>query len=266
MSNIEWYQPIIKYQQIPVESLFRCRGCNTNLASNNSASRYQKQKLIQNTVRVYSSLYAMNLAALNVYQSPSKELCNVNWNQMSDRKIPHIQTGISGNGGNPGGNSLKRTLTSLKPGALTPGGAGVDIKHNSYYRYLARLKGKGPIKRGAIPPYYGLDSIPFNYADPIYGGKEFKTSIVSNCNCPGGLPNSALYNGNFQEKIYNVPYDISGNITRYVDKCGSVACNLNNFLNKQFQYKNNTIPFIYSLNQNYLATSDTFAYVSDLMN
>jgi hypothetical protein len=37
-------------------------------------------------------------------------------------------------------NSIRRTKTSLKPGALCPGGKGVDVKHNSYDRYLARKK------------------------------------------------------------------------------------------------------------------------------
>tara|TARA_Y100000816_G_scaffold107699_1_gene75110 strand:+ start:689 stop:1000 length:312 start_codon:yes stop_codon:yes gene_type:complete len=37
-------------------------------------------------------------------------------------------------------NSTKRTKTSLRPGALAPGGVGVDVKHNSYDRYLARKK------------------------------------------------------------------------------------------------------------------------------
>tara|TARA_B100001063_G_C16768022_1_gene559846 strand:- start:89 stop:400 length:312 start_codon:yes stop_codon:yes gene_type:complete len=37
-------------------------------------------------------------------------------------------------------NSTKRTKTCLRPGALAPGGVGVDVKHNSYDRYLARKK------------------------------------------------------------------------------------------------------------------------------
>ena len=40
-----------------VEKQYSCRQCNQNLASNNPASQYQRQKLIQNTVRVQSSLY-----------------------------------------------------------------------------------------------------------------------------------------------------------------------------------------------------------------
>ena len=58
-----------------------------------------------------------------------------------------------------------------------------DIKHNSYYRYLARLKGKGPVRRGVIPPQFGVPIV-FNPAYPIYGGKTIKTNIVNHCNCP----------------------------------------------------------------------------------
>ena len=40
------------------------------------------------------------------------------------------------------GNSTRSSLTRLRPGSLNPGGKGVDIKHNSYNRYLARIKAK----------------------------------------------------------------------------------------------------------------------------
>jgi len=39
------------------------------------------------------------------------------------------------------GNSTKTTITSNKPGGMAPGGAGVDVKHGSYHRYLAKKKG-----------------------------------------------------------------------------------------------------------------------------
>jgi hypothetical protein len=55
---------------------------------------------------------------------------------MSDQPSPSIQPRITGS------NSLKGTIISSKPGSQTPGGAGCDIKHNSYDRYLNRLKGK----------------------------------------------------------------------------------------------------------------------------
>jgi len=164
--------------------------CNRNLAANDPASQYQRLKIIQNTVRVPSSLYTMNLGALNVYEYP-KTFDNVNWNQMSDRSERHSQVvNVSSHG-----SRTRRTITRNRPNASTPGGLGVDIKHNSYYRYLDRLKGKGPIRRGPIPPDFGKPII-YNPAFPIYGGKTMKTSIVNNCNCPivpQGLNEDLIY-------------------------------------------------------------------------
>jgi hypothetical protein len=201
-----------------------CRSFNQNLNGNDPASQYQRQKIIQNTVRVKSSLYTMNLGALTAYQRPNliyKLVDNsgatyvvppsVNWNQMSDRKEPHVQVVVSGSGSGYGASSTRRTITRLRPGALSPGGSGVDIKHNSYDRYLNRLKGKGPVRRGVIPPTYGSPYIPFNRAFPVYGGKTIKTSIVSNCNCPATdtvrVIDTKLYqNSDLQNQILNVTY------------------------------------------------------------
>ena len=205
----------------PLQYVNRCRGCNKNLTSNNPASRYQILKQIQNTVRVPSSLYSMNIGALNVYQRPNTvyskvELDNfgyivspgVNWNQMSDRKNPHIQKVVSASGSTYGGNSLKRTLTRLRPGALSPGGVGVDIKHNSYDRYLARIKGKGPLRRGPVPKIFLSPYIPFDPAYPVYGSKLTKTSIVNGCDCPNnnGIPFEEIYRGKNSNEIFDVKY------------------------------------------------------------
>jgi hypothetical protein len=94
----------------------------------------------------------------------------------------------------------------LRPGALSPGGKGLDIKHNSYARYLARIKGKGPLRQQAVPPYFGLP-IPFNPAFPVYGGKVFKTGIVAGCNCPGITNESRLYVDAIQEEINDAMFD-----------------------------------------------------------
>lgn len=176
--------------------IYRCRDCDTGMNSNNPATRYQLLKQIWGTVRVPSSLYTMNLAGLNVYERPNEEYKvveqagspyivspGVNWNQMSDRRQPHIQKVVTASGSTYGGSSLKRSLVRLRPGAMSPGGSGVDIKHNSYDRYLNRIKGKAPLKRGPIPPYFASPYIPFNRAAPIYGSKLVKTSIINNCVC-----------------------------------------------------------------------------------
>ena len=173
-----------------------CRGCNHNLASNDPASQYQRQKLIQKTVRVPSSLYTMNLAGLSGYQKPSHKYQlveqagtpyyappGVNWNQMSDRANPSKQLTKVASGSTYHSSSTKHSITRNRPGAMSPGGIGVDIKHNSYERRLQRLKGKSVLRRGVIPPNYG-SPIPFNRAYPIYGGKVIKTGIINNCDCP----------------------------------------------------------------------------------
>ena len=171
---------------------YRVRNCDTNMTSITPANQYQRQKLVQNTVRVSSSLYTMNLGSLTSYARPTKATYGVCWNQMSDRPIPSKQIAQVPTGTNSSLNGRHRSVTSSKPGSQTPGGSGCDIKHNSYDRYLNRLKGKGPLKRGAIPqnidgqsinPAFPGYYIPFNPAFPIYGGKTIKTGIVSGCDC-----------------------------------------------------------------------------------
>jgi hypothetical protein len=151
-----------------------CRGCrdhrcDTNLTSNTPAVKTQIQKIIQQVVRVQSSLYTMNVGALNAYRNPY-----VTWNRMSDRGQASVQkTYVPGGGGQLGGNSTRSAITRCRPGALSPGGVGCDIKHNSYDRYLNRLKGRGPLRRGVDAK-----------TPPISGGKVVNFSIVSGCNCP----------------------------------------------------------------------------------
>lgn len=198
-----------------------CRGCNNNLAGNDPASQYQRQKLIQNTVRVKSSLYTMNLAGLSSYEKPSNTPqlveqsgtsyvvpAKVYWNQMSDRARPSNQLAKVASGSTYHTSSTRHTITRNRPGAMSPGGIGVDIKHNSYNRYLNKLKGKGPLKRGIIPPNYGAD-IPFNRAYPIYGGKIIKTGLINGCDCPDSQGNKYVFNSslnNIQDNIMAVRY------------------------------------------------------------
>lgn len=196
----------------PSNEVYRCRNCNTDLTSNSPATQYQIQKLIQKTVRVPQSLFTMNLGALSTYQPPLTQYQyvdingavypvapGVNWNQMSDRREPHIQKVVTSSGSAYGGNSTKRTIVRNRPGAMSPGGTGVDIKHNSYDRYLNRLKGKKPLKRGLIPPTFGLP-IPFNNADPVYGNKQMKLGIVNGCNCYASK--DATVNKALEDKLY----------------------------------------------------------------
>jgi hypothetical protein len=78
----------------------------------------------------------MNLSALTSGAAILASGKSANWNQRSDRVLASIQSPIHPTHGN----SLRSTLTSGRPGAANPGGAGVDVKHDSYARYLNRKK------------------------------------------------------------------------------------------------------------------------------
>jgi hypothetical protein len=111
-----------------------CRSsCNVaNPASTNTII----QKRIWRQVRTGSGIYTMNRAALTSSAALLATGSNVNWNRMSDRVLASVQPSIS----TTHGNSLRHTVTSHKPGAGSPGGSGVDVKHDSYARYLNRKK------------------------------------------------------------------------------------------------------------------------------
>jgi hypothetical protein len=114
---------------------YNCQSCTDGV------SQFQKEKIIRNMVRTKSSLYTMNLATCNIYNNENS-VANVNWNQMSDRNHAHVQKNVVPTRGS----STRQTITRNRPGAGSPGGAGVDVKHGSYERRLARLKGKSCAK------------------------------------------------------------------------------------------------------------------------
>jgi hypothetical protein len=120
-------------------------GCGPSVCSPANLTNIT-QKRIWRTVRVPASEYVMNLSSLTAYQRPSANYNGVNWNQMSDRALP-ANSQVSNITVVPSrGNSTRSSLTRDRPGSQSPGGKGVDIKHGSYARYLARLKGKGPLR------------------------------------------------------------------------------------------------------------------------
>ena len=125
----------------------------------NSIYQNQTDKIIRNMVRMPASLHTLNLATSHVYNE-----CNsvadgrLNWNQASDRNVAHIQTVIVPSRGD----STRQTLTRARPGACSAGGKGVDVKHGSYDRYLARLKGKSCKRAVPTTPPVPLISV-FNF-------------------------------------------------------------------------------------------------------
>lgn len=192
-----------------------CRGCYKNISSDDPAIINQKQKIIQKVVRTNSSLYTMNIAGLNVYQEPSQKYQVVeqaganyiippglNWNQMSDRSRPSHQIVKTGSGSTYGSSSLRGSKVRNRPGAMSPGGSGVDIKHNSYERYLNRIKGKGLLKKGKIQ----IDD-----GQKMTGGKDSRLAIVNNCFCEKNDNVNMNNMIEFNDVMYNIQYNFREN-------------------------------------------------------
>ena len=143
-----------------------CETC-TNLVATHAKSTQQK---IWGTVRVPASEYTMNRGALNVYTRPVSGYNNVNWNQMSDRAVAGVvRVDVPTHGC-----STRSSITRMRPGSTSAAGKGVDVKHGSYDRYLARLKGRGPVKTQ-------LESTAA--AVPLTGNKTMKYGIVMDAKC-----------------------------------------------------------------------------------
>jgi|MDSZ01.1.fsa_nt_gb hypothetical protein len=137
------------YTEAP-QNVGRWRVCNGPYV------KLSNQKKIWNSVRVPASEYTMNKASLTVYNGLKS------WNRPSDRnEYSNTTRNVPSHG-----NSTKKSLTRMRPGACSAPGKGVDIKHNSYDRYLAKLKGKGPLRsqkqpvkqpiKGNKTKYYGI--------------------------------------------------------------------------------------------------------------
>lgn len=162
----------------------QCRGCVCDGpgCAGKLAPLWVRQKVIQKTVRIPSSEYTMNIGALNVWQPPMSKYYQVNWNQSSDRKKPHESKHVVPTRGS----STRGSITRLRPGSLAPGKKGVDIKHNSYARYLAKKKGQKAVRLEG-------DDIDRDARDAhgmkrknMWGGKIIKHNIVAGYNMVNG--------------------------------------------------------------------------------
>ena len=115
-----------------------CYGCSDCLGFKDKNIRIATNKRIYKTFMVPTSEYIM---ARKSYVVSKDTLNGKNYNQdnKSDRLNPHKtpKTAVVPSHGN----STKRSLTRMRPGSMVPGGEGVDVKHNSYERYLAKKKG-----------------------------------------------------------------------------------------------------------------------------
>ena len=147
-------------------------GCTALL---NSPQMLQAEnRRIYNTSRIRSSEFMMNKAAFNVFAGRGTSKLN-NWNQSSDRLVAGIPKAIVPTRSS----SVRGTKTGIRPGSQAPGGSGVDIKHNSYDRYLLRKKGRA-MKAG---PYVG-DKVDANAV--VNNKVQATNSLGLDCDCSDG--------------------------------------------------------------------------------
>ena len=191
--NPECYITIHRKMACPDPSY--CLNCD-NVSS---TKVIRNERYIQNFVGVNQSLRInelnsittssdyLNLSPNNsgIPRPSSREWSSINnLRNQSDRRIPH---GMRFNYVPTRGNSLRSTVTSNRPGAMSSGGKGVDVKHNSYYRYLAKLKGQtislgsnnGVVNEEPENTYYGTANVNNNKT------RRFTLVNTSNCLCNG---------------------------------------------------------------------------------
>ena len=133
-----------------------------------------EQKRILKTVRLASSDYVNSLVPQTVYDATAPG--QLPWNNMSDRAVAGV---VRSNVPSRGVSSAHATITRARPGACSAPGSGVDVKHGSYARYLAKLKGKT----------VGRSCSTSSVVVPIRGDKTqyFSVSHSDRCNYPLAL-------------------------------------------------------------------------------
>lgn len=123
--------------------------CNGGCINNTSLYKLGIERQILNQTSMSGSQfiqdYASKTVSKNILQNKEAISYSSSWGSknnlrgQSDRALPsknptYINVPTRGN-------STKTSITSNKPGGMDSGGAGVDVKHGSYHRYLAKKKG-----------------------------------------------------------------------------------------------------------------------------
>lgn len=148
-----------KLNSVNVNTIVQCRACTNNECDKECRTNLQKpiQARIQNQVGVTESqLLSVNSAftisfnekneegnhKFPLYRRDSRIFGNkLNLRNQSDRTFPSRSTDTRGFNNVPTrGSSTSTSITRNRPGAMAPGGVGVDVKHGSYARYLAKIK------------------------------------------------------------------------------------------------------------------------------
>ena len=155
----------------------RCNGCVQEVSNKIMKLDILNQRITK-SVGQSESQYLGNLGSLEVWRDSSCGQIGTiqHTNKASQASDRYYKARVPMSAVIPTrGNSTKRTKTSLRPGALGPGGRGVDVKHNSYARYLAKKKGGiilGDRRPSSIKHLKGIVNNKFMKPRVVAGGIE----------------------------------------------------------------------------------------------
>ena len=109
------------------------KNCEMNVDIRNKYNQLSNEKRINKTVRMSSGMYQHNISSAAVI-AETQCANKPSWHQASDRVVAGQPTAY-----------VPRRRMGIRPGGLGTGGKsaqGVDVKHNSYARFLAIKRGK----------------------------------------------------------------------------------------------------------------------------
>lgn len=109
-----------------------CRRISEPLDTESNQLKIDKQTSLPSSHR----LSQLKTRAILGKRSNQPTMTMMRWNQSSDRLVASVQQ-----------SRTSRPRLAGSPGGSTPGGTGVDVKHGSYDRYLARKKYKNSLNK-----------------------------------------------------------------------------------------------------------------------
>tara|TARA_B100000963_G_scaffold351837_1_gene364071 strand:- start:637 stop:1212 length:576 start_codon:yes stop_codon:yes gene_type:complete len=163
--------------------------CNIDCSSSIFNLKTTEAK-IQNQVGVSQSQMLSVLSSFNIRQiqnstgetniTTSSRIFGSKYNLRNQSDRIRVSSNTSNNVVSRG-NSVKRSVTSNRPGSMAPGGFGVDVKHGSYSRYLGKIKANNIKENDAGT----REDININMARqrPAMNNKNFTFSIINTRKC-----------------------------------------------------------------------------------
>ena len=191
-----------------INAVVQCRACGGSCIGTNCHTSFNKQNIqarIQNQVGVPESQKMDVKSAVTINGDVYKHLPNIprkgsmtwgtpnNLRNRSDRVNPHS---VANNNVPTRGNSVRSSVTANKPGSMVPGGRGVDVKHDSYARYLGKLKASnivsnknGPFDKPESAVGNSVEQLEKENAGkgsrlrPAMNNKQYRFSIIHTNKC-----------------------------------------------------------------------------------